>query len=177
VTNIVGNAAERYGAIAKSPGFSPIDTSNRASNWRIDQIASGNRRQIFVLLLVSSLACVTLPPNARARTAFDGDWSVLISTGNGACAPSYRFGVQISEGAIIYQNAGVSLQGRVTPKGAVRVTVRSDSQSASGQGHLSMMRGGGVWRGQGSGGACSGSWLAELTKGPRLPSGRQGPAQ
>jgi hypothetical protein len=124
-------------------------------------MTSGNRCRIRILLLVSSLACVTLPPNARARTAFDGDWSVLISTGNGACAPSYRFGVQISEGAIVYQNGGVSLQGRVTPKGAVRVTVQSDGQWASGQGHLSTMRGGGAWRGQGTGGACSGTWVAE----------------
>jgi len=161
VKNIVGNPSERHGATAKSPGFRPIDTSNNVSNRRTDHIARGNRRQICILLLVSSLACMTLPPNARARTAFDGDWSVLISTGNGACAPSYRFGVQISEGAIIYQNGGVSLQGRVTPKGAVRVTVQSDRQSASGQGHLSMMRGGGAWRGQGNGGACSGTWVAE----------------
>jgi hypothetical protein len=104
---------------------------------------------------------MTLSPGARARTAFDGDWSVLISTGNGACAPSYRFGVQISEGAIIYQNGGVSLQGRVTPKGSVRVSVQSGSQSATGQGRMSMMRGGGVWSGQGTSGACSGTWVAE----------------
>jgi hypothetical protein len=161
VKTIVENASERHGANAKSPGFHPIDTSNKFPNWRIDSIAGANKRQICILLLVSSLACMTLPPNARARTAFDGDWSVLISTGNGACAPSYRFGVQIFEGAIIYQSGGVSLQGRVTPKGAVRVTVQSGDQSASGQGHMSMMRGGGLWRGQGTSGACSGTWIAE----------------
>jgi hypothetical protein len=161
VKNIVEGASERHRAIAKSPGFPPIDTSNRVSNWRFDHTAGGNMRRICMLLLVSSLAGVTLSPDARARTAFDGDWSVLISTGNGACAPSYRFGVQIFEGAIIYQSGGVSLQGRVTPKGAVRVTVQSGSQSASGQGQLSMMRGGGVWRGHDSSGACSGTWVAE----------------
>ncbi|HEY4405190.1 MAG TPA: hypothetical protein VGN55_11155 [Xanthobacteraceae bacterium] len=122
---------------------------------------TGNKRPICTLLLVSSLGCVTLPPNARARTGFDGDWSVLISTSNGTCAPSYRFGVQIYQGAIIYQNGGVSLQGRVTPKGAVRVAVQSGGQSANGQGRLSMMRGGGVWRGQGTSGICSGNWVAE----------------
>lgn len=147
--------------ISKLPGFRPIDMSNKISDWRIGHIASRNRRQICVLLLVSSLACVTLAPNARARTAFDGDWSVVISTGNGACAPSYRFGVQIFEGAIIYQNSGVSLQGRVTPKGVARVSVQSGGQSASGQGRLSRMQGGGVWRGQGTSGACSGTWVAE----------------
>jgi hypothetical protein len=161
VKKIIGAASERHGAIAKSPGFHPIDASNKVSNWRIDHAAGGYIRQICVLLLVSSLAGVTLPADARARTAFDGDWSVLISTGNGACVPSYRFGVQIFEGAIIYQSGGVSLQGKVTPKGAVRVTVQSDGQSASGQGHLSMMRGGGVWRGQGMSGTCSGTWVAE----------------
>jgi hypothetical protein len=122
---------------------------------------SRNERRICILILVSSLACVTLPPNARARTAFDGDWSVLISTGSGSCAPSYRFGVQIFEGAIIYQNGGVSLQGRVTPKGSVKVTVQSGGQSATGQGRLSTMRGGGVWRGRDTSGSCSGTWVAE----------------
>jgi hypothetical protein len=124
-------------------------------------MAGRNKRHICILLLISSLACITLPPNAGARTAFDGDWSVLISTGNGACAPSYRFGVQILQGAIIYQNAGVSLQGRVTPKGAVRVTVQSSGQSASGRGHLSITRGGGAWKGQGTSGTCSGTWVAQ----------------
>jgi hypothetical protein len=124
-------------------------------------MTSRNERRICILLLVSSLACVALPPNARARTAFDGDWSVLISTGNGSCAPSYRFGVRIFEGAIVYQDGAVSLQGRVTPKGSVRVTVQSGGQSATGQGRLSMMGGGGVWRGQGTSGSCSGTWVAE----------------
>jgi hypothetical protein len=104
---------------------------------------------------------VILPPNARARTAFDGDCSVLISIENGACVQSYRFGERIFEGAIIYQSGGVSLQGRVTPKSGVRVTVQADGQSGSGHGHLSMMRGGWAWRGQGTGDACSGTWIAE----------------
>jgi hypothetical protein len=147
--------------IAKLRGFRPIDRRDNVFDSKIDKRAARNRRQVCILLLVSSLACVTLGPNARARTAFDGDWSVVISTGNGACAPSYRFGVQIFEGAIIYQNGGVSLQGRVTPRGAVRVTVQSGGQSASGQGHLSIMQGGGVWRGQGTSGTCSGTWVAE----------------
>jgi hypothetical protein len=124
-------------------------------------MTSRNDRRFCILLLISSLACVTLPRNAEAGTAFDGDWSVLISTGNGSCAPSYRFGVQIFEGAIIYQSGGVSLQGRVTPKGAVRVTVQSGGQSATGQGRLSVMRGGGMWTGQGTSGTCSGTWVAE----------------
>jgi hypothetical protein len=161
VKPIVEDASEARGAIASSPEFRPINASNEVSNWRRDDTTGGNMRRICMLLVVSSLAGVTLPPDARARTAFDGDWSVLISTGTGACAPSYRFGVQISEGAIIYQSAGVSLQGRVTPKGAVRVTVQSDGQSAAGQGRMSMMRGGGVWRGQGTSGTCSGTWVAE----------------
>jgi hypothetical protein len=147
--------------IAKLRGFRPIERRDNVFDLKIDKRAGKSRRQVCILLLVLSLACVTLAPDARARTVFDGDWSVVISTGNGACAPSYRFGVQIFEGAIIYQNSGVSLQGRVTPKGMVRVTVQSGGQSANGQGHLSMMQGGGVWRGQGSSGTCSGSWVAE----------------
>jgi len=47
-----------------------------------------------------------------------------------------------------------SVQGRVAPNGAVRVAVQAGGQWANGSGHLSMTRGGGVWRGQGSAGYC-----------------------
>jgi hypothetical protein len=39
--------------------------------------------------------------------------------------------------------------------------VQSGSQSASGYGHLTKSRGGGVWRGEGTSGTCSGNWMAE----------------
>jgi len=118
-----------------------------------------NRHRIGVLLM--SLTCITDPGGALARTAFDGDWSVVISTSNGACVSSYRSGVQIFEGAVVAEGGAVNVQGRVTPKGAVKVTVQSGGQWASGHGQLTKNRGGGVWRGQGTSGVCSGTWIAE----------------
>jgi hypothetical protein len=99
---------------------------------------------------------------ASARTIYDGAWSVLIMTKNGSCDPSYRYGVQIDNGMVTYQGGGlISMQGRVTPKGAVRVIVTAGSQYADGTGKLTRNRGGGVWQGQGMSSACSGTWLAE----------------
>src|ERR1700704_3763990 len=114
-----------------------------------------------VLALILAYTCCVGAGAAYARTAYDGDWSVVVATNSGACGPSYRFGVQISDGAVIYEGGMVTMQGRVTPKGAVRVAVQSGSQSANGYGHLTKSHGGGVWRGPGTSGTCSGNWMAE----------------
>ena len=99
---------------------------------------------------------------ASARTIYDGAWSVLIMTKNGSCDPTYRYGVQIDNGMVTYQGGGlITMQGRVTPKGAVRVIVSAGSQYADGSGKMTRNRGGGVWKGQGMSTACSGTWLAE----------------
>jgi hypothetical protein len=104
----------------------------------------------------------TTGPAAAARNSYDGAWSVLIMTASGSCDPTYRYGVQISDGVVIYQGGGpITMQGRVTPKGAVRVIVQAGSQWADGSGRLTRNRGGGVWRGQGMSSACSGTWQAE----------------
>jgi hypothetical protein len=99
---------------------------------------------------------------AFARTVYDGAWSVLIVTMSGSCDPNYRYGVQINDGLVTYDGiAPIALQGRVTPKGAVRVIVTVGSQYADGSGKLTRNRGGGIWKGQGMGSACAGVWQAE----------------
>jgi hypothetical protein len=99
---------------------------------------------------------------ASARTIYDGPWSVLIVTMSGSCDATYRYGVQINDGMVIYDGIGpITMQGRVTPKGAVRVIVQAGSQWADGSGKMTRNRGGGVWRGQGMSSACSGTWQAE----------------
>ena len=104
-------------------------------------------------------------PSARTRaaaSAFDGDWSVLIQTQVGACAPAYRYGVQIQNGEVF--NAGgeqVALEGHVARNGAVQVSVAAGGQEARGAGRLSRTSGGGTWQGQGSAGTCAGTWVAE----------------
>jgi hypothetical protein len=95
-------------------------------------------------------------------SAFDGDWSVLIQTRVGDCEPSFRYGVQIQNGEIL--NAGgeqVALEGHVARNGAVRVSVAAGDQAAYGAGRLSQTSGGGTWRGHGSRGTCTGTWVAE----------------
>ena len=99
--------------------------------------------------------------SGAARTAFDGRWSVVISTRSGSCEPQYRFGVRIINGNLTYEGGGAAnAQGRVSPNGGVTVSVSSGPQAANGQGRLSRDYGSGTWRGQGPGGACSGAWQA-----------------
>jgi hypothetical protein len=123
---------------------------------------TGRRLRAFVLTLVLALACTFGTGTAFAHTIYDGDWSVLIVTNSGACGPTYRYGVQIADGTVTYDGGGmITMQGRVTPSGTVRVIVRAGSQWADGSGRLTKIRGGGVWKGQSMGGACTGTWVAE----------------
>jgi hypothetical protein len=120
------------------------------------------RLRLWLLAFVLALTSVAVAGKAFARAAFDGDWSVLIVTHGGACDPAYRYGVQIANGTVISDgSSAAAVQGRVTPTGAVRVTVRSGTQWADGFGRLSRNRGRGAWSGQGASGTCSGTWEAE----------------
>jgi hypothetical protein len=110
---------------------------------------------IFVLL------CITLGAPAIAGTAFDGEWSVVIATSAGACDATFRYPVAISNGEVVNAGGAVaSMQGQVRPNGTVRVRVQSGDQWADGSGRLDAKRGSGVWKGQGSSGACAGTWVA-----------------
>lgn len=120
------------------------------------------------------LACITLAVPAMAGSAFDGEWSVVIATSAGACDATFRYPVAISNGTV--GNAGgavASVQGQVRPNGSVRVRVQSGNQWADGSGRLGMNRGSGVWRGQGSSGACEGTWVA-MRRGAEAYSERPG---
>ncbi|MGB7102400.1 MAG: BA14K family protein [Xanthobacteraceae bacterium] len=130
--------------------------STKHSTFRINRWLQ-SRLQTSVL----ALACLAVGGPAFAASAYDGNWSVVIATTGGACDPSFRYPVAITNGMV--SNAGegaATVQGRVTPRGAVRVNVQSGNQWANGLGHLGMNRGSGVWKGQGSAGACQGTWVA-----------------
>ncbi len=110
---------------------------------------------------VMAMAIFAAADPAAARTAFDGPWGILVTTQSGPCGPAYRYGVEIVDGRVIGPGGtSAAVAGRVSPSGSVRVSVRSESGSAIGSGRLSGNRGGGVWRGVGSGGACAGTWVA-----------------
>jgi hypothetical protein len=133
-------------------------TSHLPTNHPLGAIVLGT---FLVLAGIASTA-----GTAFARTIYDGPWSVLIVTMSGSCDPTYRYGVQISDGMVTYDGGGpISMQGRVTPKGAVRVIVTAGSQWADGSGKLTRNRGGGVWKGQGMSSACAGTWQAERRPG------------
>jgi len=111
---------------------------------------------------LSTFLAASSASTAFARSIYDGDWSVLIITQSGSCDASYRYGVTISDGNVIYQGgAPITMQGRVTPKGALRVIVQSGNQWADGFGRLKGNQGGGVWKGQGMSSTCAGVWRAE----------------
>jgi hypothetical protein len=119
-------------------------------------------RSIALASALASAGIAAPAHTAVARTSYDGSWSVLIITDNGACDRAYRYGIQISNGHLLSGvGESVNLQGRVAHDGAIRVTVSSGNNRADGVGRLSSGQGSGLWRGQGSAGACAGRWKAE----------------
>ncbi len=95
----------------------------------------------------------------RGGRAFDGEWSVLIQPERGPCGGgSYRYGVDIVNGAVIYQGTPY---GRVAPNGNVQVRLSLGDQHAEGVGRLSRVAGSGIWRGASPSGVCTGRWFAQ----------------
>jgi len=118
-------------------------------------------RLFFTRILsgILALGCTVVANLACAATLFDGHWSVVTITNRGECDPTFRYGLQIANGTIS-ADASATVQGRVSAAGA-RVTVQSGDQWAAGSGRLSGDRGGSIWRGKGTRGLCSGTWIAE----------------
>jgi BA14K-like protein len=150
------------------------ETRAQAPSTKRSKFPGSRWLKAHLQITIFVLACITLAAPAIAGTAFDGDWSVVIATSGGACDPTFRYPVAISNGAIV--NAGgtvASVQGQVRPNGSVRVRVESGNQWADGSGRLGMNRGSGVWKGQGSSGACEGTWVA-MRRGAEAYSERSG---
>jgi hypothetical protein len=118
--------------------------------------------RLWIQTSVLFFTCFFFANPSLARSSFDGAWSVVVVTRAGACTPTLRYPVAITNG--IVTNSGdspASVSGRVAPTGAVRVMVQSGGSWATGSGRLSTTSGSGVWRGQGSSGLCQGTWQAE----------------
>jgi hypothetical protein len=139
------------------PPESLVDQLERGTVWQ-RELGEPERAPI---VLAEARKPAKRGSSGAASTAFDGRWSVVISTRSGSCDPQYRFGVRIINGNITYEGGGAAnAQGRVSPSGGVTVSVSSGPQAANGQGRLSRDYGTGNWRGQGTGGVCSGTWQA-----------------
>jgi hypothetical protein len=112
-------------------------------------------------------ACVlAFADSAQARSAYDGNWSVVVSGRSGACqGGTYQYALQIVNGVVRYSGSDARISGRVSPNGAVYVRVSSSDSSAVGSGRLSRNVGGGTFRGQSSSGMCAGTWSGQRTGG------------
>ena len=85
------------------------------------------RVQLRTCLCASALvlAGLAVADPALARSPYDGAWSVTVMTRGGACEPTSRYGVQISNGVVMAGDGGAAVQGRVSPGGAVSVAVQA----------------------------------------------------
>lgn len=131
---------------------------------------------VCLLTSVLAVAGAGMSAPAAALTPYDGDWSVVITTHGGACQPSFRSSVEISNGVVLAPAGGAAdVHGRVNPRGAVQVSVRAGDEWAVGSGRLGRVSGGGVWRGQGSSGFCDGTWVAQRRGGAGEAEAAGGP--
>ena len=109
----------------------------------------------------SALAACFAGPMTASAAPFDGAWSVLIVTQQGAC-DTYRYSVRIDDGTVkLAEDAPVTLSGKVEGSGAIKVGVSRGTQRADGTGRLSGNRGSGSWKGSAQNSECSGRWEAE----------------
>ena len=123
-------------------------------------------RTIVVTALTALLsATASFPSYAGERSiprhgtrAYDGTWSVLLQTTRGNCPAAVRAGVHIVDGRLSAEDQSYGLDGRVTPSGAITVTVSAAGQNGGAFGRLSRGAGRGRW--QTSSGQCSGEWTA-----------------
>src|SRR5262249_2933900 len=77
---------------------------------------------LWVAASVLVLASLSVSSPALPRSNFNGDWSVIVQSRGGACAPTVRYPVAITNGVVT--NGGetpATVQGRVAPN----VTTRS----------------------------------------------------
>jgi hypothetical protein len=111
------------------------------------------------LLAVAAFAGAIAAGTAYAATPFDGGWTVAITTTRGSCDSGSSFGLQVHDG-VVSGYGGFSVSGRVSPSGAVQVSISAGDQRANGTGRLAGSSGGGTWRGSGARGSCSGRWSA-----------------
>jgi hypothetical protein len=113
-----------------------------------------------VPLGVLAAACLLNAAAAKAGTAYDGNWSVVIQSSSSECRTS-QLALRIENGMLEYDGyVPVRVSGSVGDNGAVTVRVRGGGRSASGAGHLSGNSGWGTWSGGSSSAACSGTWTA-----------------
>jgi hypothetical protein len=125
-------------------------------------LISSSRSRAGLLASALALAGAGVTSSAFAGSPYDGNWSVVITTRVGACDPTARYRLQISNGAVVNgSDNDIAVHGQVSRGGMVSVSVRSSDAWAVASGRLSGETGSGTWKGHGSNGACEGTWVAE----------------
>ena len=109
----------------------------------------------------AAMVAAPAKPKITLTRAFDGLWSVSISTINGSCPASLRYPAMISNGRVGKAGGefGYDISGAVYNTGGIIVTVSQNGQSATGRGRLNRTTGAGTWLA--STGQCSGTWAAQ----------------
>jgi hypothetical protein len=119
------------------------------------------RKLAVVVIIGTTSLCWS---GAKARSPYDGGWSVAVYGQSGTCqGSSYQLSVQIANGNIHYVGGDASVSGRVGSGGAVAVRISTGDRSAVGSGRLSGNHGSGTYRGQSSSGACAGTSTGQRT--------------
>ena len=121
-------------------------------------------RHLRVLAMEAALGLTVMAAAPSALAApFDGDWSLLVQSPDHCGTTRWNIAIR---GGMVYYPGGyalgypVSMAGRVSPSGVIRVNVAAGPRSASGAGRLGRLQGGGQWAGQGPSGTCAGVWTA-----------------
>jgi hypothetical protein len=105
--------------------------------------------------------CLLLVPTApsAAQTRYDGRWSVVVVTEQGAC-DVYRWEFDVSRGRVSpIRNTVATASGGISPRGQVKVTFTLSSDRLSATGAVSGMNGAGRWASPTR--QCSGRWQAD----------------
>jgi len=110
-------------------------------------------RTIFLASALAAGAALAAAP-ATAQTPYDGLWNVTIVTKAGACEPSKRSTLTVTDGKV--SAAGADITGSIGREGFVRVSIGG----AYANGQLSGNSGSGKWNGASAGVPCVGRWEA-----------------
>ena len=117
-------------------------------------------------LTAAALAYVAVASGAEAAAkraaspnTFDGRWSVMVITEQGACDRASRLSLGISNGRIEMADAMAAAAGTVDKRGRVAVRVMQGADVLAASGSLGAGSGSGKWRAPSK--QCAGRWEAE----------------
>jgi hypothetical protein len=118
----------------------------------------GHSTRAFISITVFAMV-VAGAQSTQAASQFDGKWVGHGVTKTGGCPSTFKLDGRIVNGSANSPNGEAAM--RVTPSGAMTLTVKLGLNHGAATGQLLNDSGSGTWRAQGPGGTCSGTWTAE----------------